>query len=39
METNGEKIVYNTQSLKINSVMATNEKIIFDLKRKLNNLL
>ncbi len=38
METNGEKIIYNTKNLKINSVMATNDHIILDLKRKFNYL-
>tara|TARA_B100000963_G_scaffold356749_1_gene377534 strand:- start:1933 stop:2718 length:786 start_codon:yes stop_codon:yes gene_type:complete len=37
METNGEKIIYNTQNLNINSVMAANVNIILDLKRKFNN--
>ncbi len=36
METNGEKIIYNTQNLNINSVMAANGDIILKLKRKLN---
>ncbi len=36
METNGEKIIYNTQNLKINSVMATNNDIMLDLKKKFN---
>ena len=36
METNGKKIIYNTQNLNINSVMAANNNIISDLKRKFN---
>ena len=36
MKTNGEKIIYNTQNLNINSVMAANIDIILDLKRKFN---
>ena len=36
METNGKKIIYNTQNLNINSVMAANGDIILKLKRKLN---
>ena len=37
METNGEKIIYNTQNLNINSVMAANVDIILDLKKKFNS--
>jgi len=36
METNGKKIIYNTQDLNINSIMAANDDIISDLKRKFN---
>ena len=36
MQTNGEKIIYNTQNLNINSVMAANVDIILDLKKKFN---
>ena len=36
METNGEKIIYNTQNLNINSVMASNLDIILKLRRKFN---
>ncbi|MAI28896.1 MAG: 3'(2'),5'-bisphosphate nucleotidase CysQ [Pelagibacteraceae bacterium TMED124] len=34
MDTNGKKIIYNTQSLNINSVMAANVDIISNLKKK-----
>ena len=37
MDTNGKKIIYNTQDLKINSIMAANESIISDLKKKFNS--
>ena len=37
MQTNGEKIIYNTQNLSINSVMAANVDIISDLKKKFNS--
>ena len=37
MQTNGEKIIYNTQNLSINSVMAANVDIILDLKKKFNS--
>jgi len=36
METNGKKIIYNTQDLNINSIMAANDDIISDLKIKFN---
>ncbi len=36
METNGKKIIYNTQNLTISSVMAANNNIISDLQRKFN---
>ena len=36
METNGEKIIYNTQNLNVNSVMASNVDMILKLKRKFN---
>jgi myo-inositol-1(or 4)-monophosphatase len=36
LETNGKKIIYNTQDLNINSIMAANDDIISDLKRKFN---
>jgi myo-inositol-1(or 4)-monophosphatase len=36
LETNGKKIIYNTQDLNINSIMAANDVIISDLKRKFN---
>ena len=34
METNGKKIVYNSENLNINSVIASNSKIISELKNK-----
>jgi len=37
MDTNGKKIIYNTQDLKINSIMAANDSIISDLKKKFNS--
>ena len=37
MDTNGKKIIYNTQDLKINSIMAANRSIISDLKKKFNS--
>ncbi len=37
METNGKKIIYNTQDLNINSVMAANVGIVLDLKKKFNS--
>ena len=37
LDTNGKKIIYNTQDLKINSIMAANESIISDLKKKFNS--
>ena len=37
LDTNGKKIIYNTQDLKINSIMAANSSIISDLKKKFNS--
>ena len=37
LDTNGKKIIYNTQDLKINSIMAANDSIISDLKKKFNS--
>ena len=33
-ETGGEKIIYNSKNLNINSVMASNKHIISELKNK-----
>ena len=37
LDTNGNKIIYNTKDLKINSIMAANDSIISDLKKKFNS--